>query len=137
MRYYKAGGEVTDIYERAEKVTGASMDKLRAAGLDTSKFENLSDSDIQQLYNLVMKYKSDFQPEEKGNTAAVIAKAVGSLPRIKKDLNEVSKMTGVSKSDLKEIGYGLVDQSEKLDEDTKSSINTSIKWLLKNGGYIR
>lgn len=137
MRYYKAGGEVTDIYERAEKVTGASMDKLRAAGLDTDKFENLSDSDIQQLYNLVMKYKSDFQPEEKGNTAAVIAKAVSSLPRIKKDLNEVSKMTGVSKSDLKEIGYGLVDQSEKLDEDTKSSINTSIKWLLQNGGYIR
>ena len=137
MRYYKAGGEVTDIYERAEKVTGASMDKLRAAGLDTEKFENLSDSDIQQLYDLVLKYKSQFQPKEKGDISAVISNVKESLPQIKEDMANVSKMTGVSREDMKEMAQKLVDQSDKMSYFTKKGVNAGIATLLKNGGYIR
>ena len=137
MRYYKTGGEVGDIFDRAEKVTGRSMDKLRDAGLDTSKFENLDDAQIKQLYDLVMKYKSDFQPSEKGNISEVIGKAKQNLPRIKADMASVGKMTGLSNEDMKEIAYGLVDQSDKMNWMAKKGVNSAISMLLQRGGYIR
>lgn len=137
MKYYKVGGEVGDIFDRAEKVTGRSMDKLRDAGLDTSKFEHLSDDNIKALYDLVVKYKSDFQPSEKGNISEVIGKAKQNLPRIKADMASVGEMTGLSKDDMKEIAYGLVDQSDKMNWMTKKGVNAAIASLLRRGGRIK
>lgn len=136
MRYYKTGGDTGDVIDRAEKVTGANLDKLRAAGLDTEKFKGLGNDEIMQLYNLVQKYKSDFQPEEKGDIGAVIGKAKAALPKIKGDMDRVSKMTGVATSDLKDMAKGLVDQSDKMNYLTRKSVNAAISAFLKRGGYV-
>lgn len=136
MKYYKMGGETEDIFSRAERVTGRNMGKLRNAGLDTSKLSNLTDDQIKSLYNLVVKYKSDFQPSEKGNIGEVISKAKQNLPRIREDMASVGEMTGLSKDDMKQIAYGLVDQSDKMGYLTKKGVNAAISSLLKRGGRI-
>ena len=136
MRYYKKGGDVGDIISRAEEVTGKDLQKLRDAGIDTDKFQGLSDEDIRAPYDLVMKYKSDFQPKEKGDIGAVISNVKENLPKIREDMDRVSDMTGVSRDDMKEMAQKLVDQSDKMNYLTRKGVNAGIATLLRNGGYI-
>lgn len=126
-----------DVISRAESVTGKNLQKLRDAGIDTDKFEGMDDKDIMAMYELVQKYKSQFQPEQKGDVGAVISNVKESLPQIRGDMDRVSKMTGVSKEDMKEMAKRLVDQSDKMNYFTKKGVNAGIATLLKNGGYIR
>ena len=136
MRFYKKGGDTGDIITRAESVTGKNLQKLRDAGIDTEKFEGMSDDDIMAMYELVQKYKSQFQPKEKGDIGAVISSVKSNLPQIRGDMDRVSKMTGVSKDDMKSMAQKLVDQSDKMNYFTKKGVNAGIATLLKRGGYI-